>query len=108
MFASLSSGHVLDGEHASLQDSNDHFLANIQRDGTYSVVPRVPGGEITPGQLIAIGEVARDFDLYTQDHRRAADRPVRRPGGATAGDLVAAASMPGWSPAMRTARRCAR
>ncbi|MPY94748.1 MAG: nitrite reductase (NAD(P)H), partial [Acidimicrobiia bacterium] len=66
MFASLGSGYILDGEQASLQDSNDHFLANIQRDGTYSVVPRVPGGEITPAQLIAIGEVARDFDLYTK------------------------------------------
>ncbi|MET0144454.1 MAG: nitrite reductase large subunit NirB [Ilumatobacteraceae bacterium] len=66
MFASLSSGYILDGEQASLQDSNDHFLANIQRDGTYSVVPRVPGGEITPAQLIAIGEVARDFGLYSK------------------------------------------
>ena len=66
MFASLGSGYILDGEQASLQDSNDHFLANIQRNGTYSVVPRVPGGEITPAQLIAIGEVARDFDLYTK------------------------------------------
>ena len=66
MFASLSTGYILDGEQASLQDSNDHFLANIQRDGTYSVVPRVPGGEITPAQLIAVGEVAREFDLYTK------------------------------------------
>ena len=66
MFASLASGYILDGEQASLQDSNDHFLANIQRDGTYSIVPRVPGGEITPEKLIALGEVARDFDLYTK------------------------------------------
>ncbi|MGQ0615708.1 MAG: nitrite reductase large subunit NirB [Acidimicrobiia bacterium] len=66
MFASLASGHVLDGEQASLQDTNDHFLANLQRDGTYSVVPRVPAGEITPDGLIAIGEIARDFDLYTK------------------------------------------
>jgi nitrite reductase (NADH) large subunit len=66
IFASLGSGYILDGEQASLQDSNDHFLANLQRDGTYSVIPRVPGGEITPDQLIAIGEVARDFDLYTK------------------------------------------
>jgi nitrite reductase (NADH) large subunit len=66
MLASLSSGHILDGEQASLQDTNDHFLANLQRDGTYSVVPRVPGGEITPAQLIAIGEVGRDFGLYTK------------------------------------------
>src|SRR3546814_598874 len=66
MFASLASGYILDGEQGSLQDTNDHFLANLQRDGTYSVVPRVPGGEITPEKLIVIGEVARDFDLYTK------------------------------------------
>ncbi|HEX7131187.1 MAG TPA: nitrite reductase large subunit NirB, partial [Iamia sp.] len=66
ILASLDNGYILDGEQAALQDSNDHFLANIQRDGTYSVVPRVPGGEITPEKLIAIGEVARDFDLYTK------------------------------------------
>jgi nitrite reductase (NADH) large subunit len=66
MFASLVSGYILDGEQATLQDTNDHFLANMQKDGTYSVVPRVPGGEITPQQLIVIGEIARDFDLYTK------------------------------------------
>ena len=58
--------HILDGEQAALQDSNDHFLANIQRNGSYSVVPRVPGGDITPEQLILIGEIARDFGLYTK------------------------------------------
>ena len=66
ILASLGTGHVLDGEAASLQDTNDHFLANLQRDGSYSVVPRIPGGEITPEKLIAIGEVARDFQLYTK------------------------------------------
>ena len=66
ILASLGTGHVLDGEQASLQDTNDHFLANLQRDGSYSVVPRIPGGEITPDKLIAIGEVARDFRLYTK------------------------------------------
>ena len=66
ILASLDNGYILDGEQAALQDSNDHFLANIQKDGTYSVVPRVPGGEITPEGLIVIGEVARDFDLYTK------------------------------------------
>ncbi|OBA94484.1 nitrite reductase large subunit [Mycolicibacterium fortuitum] len=66
ILASTSSDHVLDGEQASLQDSNDHFLANIQKNGSYSVVPRSPGGEITPEQLILIGEIARDFDLYTK------------------------------------------
>jgi nitrite reductase (NADH) large subunit len=66
ILASTSSGHILDGEEASLQDSNDHFLANIQKNGSYSVVPRVPGGDITPEQLILIGEIARDFGLYTK------------------------------------------
>jgi nitrite reductase (NADH) large subunit len=58
--------HILDGEQATLQDTNDHFLANLQRNGTYSVIPRIPGGEITPEKLIVIGEVARDFGLYTK------------------------------------------
>ncbi|RDH80517.1 nitrite reductase large subunit [Mycolicibacterium moriokaense] len=66
ILASTSSCHILDGEQASLQDSNDHFLANIQRNGSYSIVPRVPGGDITPEQLILIGEIARDFNLYTK------------------------------------------
>jgi len=66
ILASLGAGHVLEGEQAALQDTNDHVLANIQRDGTYSVVPRIPGGEVTPEGLIAIGEVARDFGLYTK------------------------------------------
>ncbi len=52
--------------HDYLQDTNDRFLANIQRQGTYSVVPRIPGGEITPERLIAIGEVAKKYDLYTK------------------------------------------
>lgn len=66
ILASLGSGHVLDGEQAALQDTNDAFLANIQKNGTYSVVPRIPGGEVTPAKLIVIGEVARDFGLYTK------------------------------------------
>ncbi|OBQ48105.1 nitrite reductase large subunit [Streptomyces sp. H-KF8] len=61
-----ASGYVLDGEQAALQDTNDHFLANLQRNGSYSVVPRVPGGEIAPEKLIVIGEIARDFGLYTK------------------------------------------
>jgi nitrite reductase (NADH) large subunit len=66
ILASLGTGHVLDGEQASLQDTNDHFLANLQRNGTYSVIPRIPGGEITPEKLMVIAEVARDFGLYTK------------------------------------------
>ncbi|WP_043614366.1 nitrite reductase large subunit NirB [Nonomuraea candida] len=66
ILASLHNGHVLEGERATLQDTNDKFLANMQKNGTYSVVPRIPGGEITPDKLIVIGEVARDFGLYTK------------------------------------------
>lgn len=66
ILASQFNGHVLDRENRQLQDTNDAYLANIQRNGTYSVVPRIPGGEITPDKLIVIGEVARDFNLYTK------------------------------------------
>ncbi|WP_026453950.1 nitrite reductase large subunit NirB [Saccharomonospora iraqiensis] len=66
ILATLGHGHILSGEQAGLQDTNDHFLANMQRNGTYSVVPRVPGGEITPEKLIVLGEVAREFGLYTK------------------------------------------
>ena len=58
--------YILKPKHAPLQDTNDHFLANLQKDGTYSIVPRVPGGEILPGKLIVLGEVAKKFGLYTK------------------------------------------
>ncbi|TWI66087.1 nitrite reductase (NADH) large subunit [Pseudoduganella lurida] len=57
---------VLKKEHASLQDTNDYYLGNIQKDGTYSVVPRMPGGEVTPDGLIAVGQVAKKYGLYTK------------------------------------------
>jgi nitrite reductase (NADH) large subunit len=66
IFASQTTGYLLSKDTAGLQDTNDWYLANLQRNGTYSVVPRVPGGEITPDKLIVIGEVARDFGLYTK------------------------------------------
>jgi nitrite reductase (NADH) large subunit len=66
ILASTGTEHILNGEQAALQDSNDHFLSNIQRNGSYSVVPRLPGGDITADQLILIGEIARDFGLYTK------------------------------------------
>src|SRR5690606_23910083 len=52
--------------HAGLQDSNDYYLGNIQKDGSYSIVPRVAGGEITPDGLITIGQIAKDYGLYTK------------------------------------------
>ncbi|PSJ41426.1 nitrite reductase (NAD(P)H) [Zobellella endophytica] len=66
IFASLWNEHVLSPKHQPLQDTNDTFLANMQKNGTYSVVPRVPGGEITPEQLIVLGQVAKRYDLYTK------------------------------------------
>tara|TARA_R110002111_G_scaffold153375_1_gene220118 strand:- start:55697 stop:58672 length:2976 start_codon:yes stop_codon:yes gene_type:complete len=64
ILASLWNEHIVD--HANLQDTNDRFLANVQRGGLYSVVPRVPGGEITPEKLIVLGQVASEYGLYTK------------------------------------------
>ena len=64
ILATLFNQHVMDKPHHGLQDTNDRFLGNIQRNGTFSVVPRVSGGEITPDKLIAIGEVAKKYNLY--------------------------------------------
>ncbi len=66
IMASLWNEHVLAKPHVGLQDTNDTFLANMQKDGTYSVVPRVAGGEITPDKLIVLGEVAKKYNLYTK------------------------------------------
>lgn len=66
ILASYWNDYILDDKHVELQDSNDIYLGNIQKDGTYSVVPRVAGGEITPEKLIVLGEVAKEFDLYTK------------------------------------------
>ncbi|WP_203338791.1 nitrite reductase large subunit NirB [Nocardioides limicola] len=66
ILASQFNEHVLGRNTAALQDTNDAYLANLQKNGSYSVVPRIPGGEITPEKLIVIGEVARDFGLYTK------------------------------------------
>ncbi|KAI6581342.1 Nitrite reductase [NAD(P)H] [Pyricularia oryzae] len=66
IFASLYNKHVMSAKDHGLQDTNDRFLGNIQRNGTFSVVPRVSGGEITPEKLIAMGEVAKEYGLYTK------------------------------------------
>ncbi|MES2149530.1 MAG: nitrite reductase large subunit NirB [Pseudomonadota bacterium] len=66
VLASTWNDFVLKPELASLQDSNDYFLGNIQKDGTYSVVPRMPGGEVTADGLIAVGQVAKKYGLYTK------------------------------------------
>jgi nitrite reductase (NADH) large subunit len=66
ILASLWGDMILQKGNATVQDSNDRFLANIQKGGTYSVVPRIPGGEITPQKLIVIGQVAEKYNLYTK------------------------------------------
>lgn len=66
ILASFWNDYVLDEQHIGLQDTNDIFLGNMQKDGTYSVVPRIPGGEITPEKLIVLGMVAKEFNLYTK------------------------------------------
>lgn len=66
VLASLWNDLVLAKGNDTAQDSNDRFLANIQKGGTYSVVPRIPGGEITPDKLIVIGSVAKKYNLYTK------------------------------------------
>ena len=66
IFASCWNEHVIDNKLHGLQDTNDYYMGNMQKDGTYSVVPRVAGGEITPEKLIVLGEVAKEFNLYTK------------------------------------------
>src|SRR5690606_32528077 len=58
--------NILEQDRGMIQDTNDRFLANIQKGGTYSVVPRIPGGEITPDKLIVIGKVAKKYNLYSK------------------------------------------
>ena len=64
IFASTWNEPILTQPH--LQDSNDAFLANIQKNGSYSIVPRIPGGEITPEKLIILGQIAKEYNLYTK------------------------------------------
>lgn len=66
ILAGLWNDHILEPDHHTIQDTNDRYLANIQRGGLYSIVPRVPGGEITPDKLMVLGSVAKAYGLYTK------------------------------------------
>ncbi|KAJ9605388.1 hypothetical protein H2200_010045 [Cladophialophora chaetospira] len=66
ILAGLFNKHVMDKPQIGLQDTNDKYLGNIQRNGTFSVIPRVAGGEISPEKLIVIGQVAKKYGLYTK------------------------------------------
>lgn len=66
ILASCWNNHVFDNKLQGLQDTNDFYMGNMQKDGTYSVVPRIAGGEITPEKLIVLGEIAKEYGLYTK------------------------------------------
>lgn len=66
ILGSVWNAYAFDKQNIPLQDTNDRYLGNMQKDGTYSIIPRVPGGEITPDKLIVLGQVAKDYNLYTK------------------------------------------
>jgi nitrite reductase (NADH) large subunit len=66
ILASCWNDYILEKPHSGLQDTNDRYLANMQKDGTYSVVPRIAGGEITPQQLTVLGTIGTKYGLYTK------------------------------------------
>ncbi len=66
ILASCWNEFVLKKGLAKLQDSNDYYLGNLQKDGSYSFVPRMPAGEVTPDGLIAVGTIAKKYGLYTK------------------------------------------
>ena len=66
ILASCFNEPITDAAHVPLQDTNDTFMANMQKNGTYSIVPRIPGGEITPEKLLVLGEVGKKYNLYTK------------------------------------------
>ena len=66
ILGSVWNAYAFDKKNIPLQDTNDRYLGNMQKDGTYSIIPRIPGGEITPDKLIVLGQVAKDYQLYTK------------------------------------------
>ncbi|GAM58981.1 nitrite reductase (NAD(P)H) large subunit [Vibrio ishigakensis] len=66
ILASVWGDHILKPSLVKLHDTNDNFLGNMQKDGTYSVIPRMAGGEVTPQALAVLAEVAAEYNLYTK------------------------------------------
>ncbi len=107
VLASCWNEYLLKPAHLPLQDTNDRYFANIQKDGTYSVVPRMAAGEVTPDGLIAIGQIAKRYQLYSKvtggqriDCLARGWNSCRRSG--------ASWPTPGLKPATPMASRCAR
>ncbi|NOI82750.1 nitrite reductase large subunit [Vibrio tubiashii] len=66
ILASCWGDHILKPSLVKLHDTNDNFLGNMQKDGTYSVIPRMAGGEVTPQALAVLADVAAEYNLYTK------------------------------------------
>ncbi len=66
ILASCWGDHIMKPSLVKLHDTNDNFLGNMQKDGTYSVIPRMPGGEVTPQALAVLADVAAEYNLYTK------------------------------------------
>lgn len=77
ILSSLFNEHILKPKHHQLQDTNDKYLANVQRNGTFSVIPRVTAGEITPERLIVLGQVAKKYGQWKCRVRQPVPRPNR-------------------------------
>ena len=107
ILASLWNENIMNSEHQTLQDTNDRFMANMQRGGLYSVVPRVPGGEITPDKLRVIADVAKRFGLYTKITGGQRIDLFGAQRARPAGDLGIAGRMPALKVGTPTAKRCA-
>ncbi len=109
MLASCWNEYLLKPAHLPLQDTNDRYFANIQKDGTYSVVPRMAAGEVTPDGLIAIGQIAKRYQLYIKVTGTRPAYPICLARGWNSCRLSGASwPTPGLKPATPTASRCAR
>ncbi|GMA34283.1 hypothetical protein GCM10025876_04870 [Demequina litorisediminis] len=106
ILASIYNGHVLAEDRAALQDTNDRVMANMQKDGTYSVVPRIPGGEITPEKAHGHRGGRQGLRALHEDHGRPAHRPVRRAPGAACRRSGSDSWTRAWNPVTHTASRC--
>src|SRR5436190_11461219 len=61
LVSELQAGRFREERHARF--INDRVHANIQNDGTFSVVPRIRGGVVTPDELRRIADVADRYEL---------------------------------------------
>jgi nitrite reductase (NADH) large subunit len=65
ILSSLINENIMDGGR-DIQETNDRSMANMQRGGTYSVVPRVPAGGLAESVVCVMGEVAKSTQQHTK------------------------------------------